>query len=590
MKTNNMVASATPQDARSAILLNPRSLSVVVVAHNDLGTLAATVERVVRALTITIEEFEIIIVDDGSTDDTHQVSERVAARHDFARALRNPLVQGIGHSFMGAVESAVGKAFVVYIPANNTWPYRSFLDLFGNIGKADILTSYPINLLNTMSATDRMVSRGYTFLINLLLGRGLSYYNGLTVYPTEFLRKAHIGTRGFGFQAEALLKAIFAGYSFLEIALPVDESAVRRARAASVGNILSAGRTLLRVFWELRIARQRFSRLRVRETMGFGQGIDELGYLREKSQGAAPARSAGSSRVLHIVIAGASSGIGAALCETFVADGHRLYVCARRIEKLEAVSGASGQTRALACDVSNSDQVKSFASFVGTYTPAVDVLINCAGSFGAIGPVEDTEDSEWWSTLEVNLRGTYLMVKSFLPMLKKSASGRLANFSGGGAFSPFPNYSAYACSKAAGSCASRNAWPSSSLRTVSRSTAGVGPGIMASEIHAATLSAGPERAGKLQYQRTQTIMRGGGAPMENVVDCVRSLISPAMSGLTGKTISSNFDPWATPAFEAYSLDITGSDLYSMRRINVVNLPEGFLKSELQKAWRHQGNG
>lgn len=588
MKTDNMVASATPQDARSAILLNPRSLSVVVVAHNDSGTLVATVERVVRALTITIEEFEIIIVDDGSTDDTHQVSERVAARHDFARALRNPLVQGIGHSFMGAVESAVGKAFVVYIPANNTWPYRSFLELFGNIGKADILTSYPINLLDTMSATDRMVSRGYTFLINLLLGRGLSYYNGLTVYPTEFLRKAHIGTRGFGFQAEALLKAIFAGYSFLEVALPVDESAVRRARAASVGNILSAGRTLLRVFWELRIARQRFSRLRVRETMGFGQGIDELGYLREKSQGAAPARPADSSRVLHIVIAGASSGIGAALCEAFVADGHRLYVCARRIEKLEAVAGASGQTRALACDVSNSDQVKSFASFVGTYTPAVDVLINCAGSFGAIGPVEDTEDSEWWSTFEVNLRGTYLMVKSFLPMLKKSASGRIVNFSGGGAFSPFPNYSAYACSKAA--VVRLTECLAVELFADGITVNAVAPGIMASEIHAATLSAGPERAGKLQYQRTQTIMRGGGAPMENVVDCVRSLISPAMSGLTGKTISSNFDPWATPAFEAYSLDITGSDLYSMRRINVVNLPEGFLKSELQKAWRHQGNG
>jgi len=588
MKTVNMAASATPQDGRSAILLNPRSLSVVVVAHNDSGTLAATVERVVRALAITIEEFEIIIVDDGSTDDTHEVSERVAARHDSARALRNPLVQGIGHSFMGAVESAVGKAFVVYIPANNTWPYRSFLELFGNIGKADILTSYPINLLDTMSATDRMVSRGYTFLINLLLGRGLSYYNGLTVYPTEFLRKANIGTRGFGFQAEALLKAIFAGYSFLEVALPVDESAVRRARAASAGNILSAGRTLLRVFWELRIARQRFSRLRVRETMGFGQGIDELGYLREKSQGAATARPAGSSRVLHIVIAGASSGIGAALCEAFAADGHRLYVCARRIEKLEAVAGASGQIRALACDVSSSDQVKSFASFVGTYTPAVDVLVNCAGSFGAIGPVEDTEDSEWWSTLEVNLRGTYLMVKNFLPMLKKSASGRIVNFSGGGAFSPFANYSAYACSKAA--VVRLTECLAVELFADGITVNAVAPGIMASEIHAATLSAGPERAGKLQYQRTQTILRDGGAPMENVVDCVRSLISPAMSGLTGKTISSNFDPWATPAFEAYSLDITGSDLYSMRRINVVNLPEGFLKSELEKAWRHQGNG
>ena len=588
MTADRPAASGTPQDATSTILPNPRSLSVVVVAHDDSSTLASTVERVVRALTITVEEYEIIIVDDGSSDDTPQVSERIAARHESVRVLRNPLARGIGHSFMGAVESTVGKAFVVYIPGNNTWPYRSFLELFGNIGKADVLTSYPINLLDTMSATDRIVSRGYTFLINLLLGRGLSYYNGLTVYPTEFLRKAQIGTRGFGFQAEALLKATFAGYSFLEVALPVDEGAVGRARAASLDNILSAGGTLLRVVWELRIANQRFSRLRVRETMGFGQGIDELGYLREKSRGAATTPPASPSRLLHIVIAGASSGIGAALCEALAADGHRLYVCARRLDKLEAVAGASGRTKALACDVSRRDEVEAFARFVGTFTPAIDVLINCAGGFGAIGPLADTEDGEWWSTLEVNLRGTYLMVKSFLPLLKKSAAGRIVNFSGGGAFSPFMNYSAYACSKAAvvrlTECLAVELVPDGI--TVNA----VAPGIMASEIHAATLSAGPKRAGKLQYQRTQAILRDGGAPMANVIDCVRTLVSPAMSGLTGKTISSNFDPWATPAFEAFAQDITRSDLYSMRRINVVNLPDGFLKSKLQKAWRHQGNG
>ncbi len=565
-----------------------RSISVVVVARNDAVTLDSTVDRLWRALTYTVEEFEIIIVDDGSMDDTPRISSLIAARYDAIKTVRNEHPLGTGRAFMSAVAGPVSKAFAIYIPANNTWPYRSFLELFGDIGKADILTSYPVNLLETMSPTDRLVSRSYSYLINLFFRRGLSYYNGLTIYPVEFLRKAHIGTHGFGFQAEALLKAVFAGYSFLELPLPVERGAVRRARAASVRNIFGAAGTLLRVYWELRVAGRRFARVRIGERMGSGQGIDELGYFGEKRSPAdVPQEPPSPPRRLHIVIAGASSGIGAALCKAFAAEGHDVYICGRRTEKLKAAA-AGGVANIFTCDVTKRDQAEAFARFVETHTPVIDVLINCAGSFGAIGPLIDTEEEAWWATIDVNLRGTYLMTRNFLPMLRKSESGRIVNFSGGGAFSAFPNYSAYACSKAA--VVRLTECLAAELIADGITVNAIAPGIMASEIHQATIAAGVKKVGRLQYQRTMAIMQDGGAPMQNVIDCVRALISPAMAGLTGKTISCNFDPWMTGAFQVYSADITRSDLYSMRRVNVSNLPDGFLKSNLMKAWRPRGNG
>ena len=51
-------------------------------------------------------------------------------------------------------------------------------------------------------------------------------------------------------------------------------------------------------------------------------------------------------------------------------------------------------------------------------------------------------------------------------------------------------------------------------------------------------------------------------------------------GLTGKTISANFDPWRTDAFGDRLGDITRSDLWTMRRVNIVNLPEGDFTSTL----------
>jgi hypothetical protein len=71
----------------------------------------------------------------------------------------------------------------------------------------------------------------------------------------------------------------------------------------------------------------------------------------------------------------------------------------------------------------------------------------------------------------------------------------------------------------------------------------IAPGFVPTPMHQATLAAGEERAGRMHYQRTHAILRQGGPSMEHVTNCVRMMILPALDELTGKTISSNFDPW-----------------------------------------------
>jgi len=69
-----------------------------------------------------------------------------------------------------------------------------------------------------------------------------------------------------------------------------------------------------------------------------------------------------------------------------------------------------------------------------------------------------------------------------------------------------------------------------------------------------------------------------------VVNCVKVLMSPSMDELTGKTLSSNFDPWQTRTFREFLPDIVRSDLYTLRRVNVVNLPDGRLRATLSQPW------
>src|SRR5262245_10254700 len=556
-----------------------RALTVLIVAHNDAATLAATVDRVYRALTITIEDFAIIIFDDASSDNTVEIAEAVARQYPFIKVLRNPRPMGAGYCTVQGSQEAESE-FVTYVPADNTWPLRSFIELFGHLGKADIVTSYSNNLLAAMPLPKQILSRAYTGILNILFRKGLRYYNGLTIYPAAYFSDNAIRSHGFGFQAEALIKAIEAGYSFLEIALPVDVSNLPRARSATPANMLDAGVTILRLAFEFLLSRRAPARSRVASRVSTGQSADEIGVAETAESQAA---NGGENRgPLRIVICGASSGIGARLAHALADDGHRLFICARRADRLAAVKGNSTNIETFACDVSDKQQVEELAAAIAAKTDAIDVLINCAGGFGEIASIMEADSTRWWQTLEVNLKGTYLAIQCMLPLLAKGRQPRVINMAGGGAFSPFPNYSAYACSKTAivrlTECIAAELAPQN-IRVNA-----IAPGLVPTDMHQATWKAGEERAGRLQFQRTKAILSQPGPTMENVVNCVKVLMSPSMDELTGKTLSSNFDPWQTRTFREFLPDIVRSDLYTLRRVNVVNLPDGRLRATLSQPW------
>src|SRR5262249_1103859 len=147
------------------MISNNRALTVVVVAHNEAQTLLGTIERVYRALIITVEDFAIIIFDDGSSDDTRAVAEAASQKFPFVTVRGNERRKGVGSCTVEASKEAE-SAYLVYVPADNTWPLRSFIELFGNLAKADVVTSYSNNLMAAMPTPKRLISRSYSLILN----------------------------------------------------------------------------------------------------------------------------------------------------------------------------------------------------------------------------------------------------------------------------------------------------------------------------------------------------------------------------------------------------------------------------------------
>ncbi|MBI4661547.1 MAG: SDR family NAD(P)-dependent oxidoreductase [Verrucomicrobia bacterium] len=149
-----------------------------------------------------------------------------------------------------------------------------------------------------------------------------------------------------------------------------------------------------------------------------------------------------------IVITGASSGFGAAAARAFGAEGSKLLIGARRVERLEKVASEARNagapvSQSHALDVSKTASVEAFVRWVRTHTDKIDVLINNAGGALGLDPVALGKDEDWENMFQSNVLGVLRMTRACLPLMVDnpgsyvinvgSVAGRVA-YEGGAAY------------------------------------------------------------------------------------------------------------------------------------------------------------
>ncbi len=149
----------------------------------------------------------------------------------------------------------------------------------------------------------------------------------------------------------------------------------------------------------------------------------------------------------RVLIFGGSRGIGEAVAAAFVNAGDEVAIAARDATVAEATA-TKLQTASYACDVSDARAVEQV---IEAFAP-VDVVINAAaiqGGRGAIGALWDTDPASFATVIEVNLIGTYNVLRAALRHMRQRCRGSVILFSGGGATAPRPGLDAYGASKTA---------------------------------------------------------------------------------------------------------------------------------------------
>lgn len=145
-----------------------------------------------------------------------------------------------------------------------------------------------------------------------------------------------------------------------------------------------------------------------------------------------------------VIVTGASSGIGRATAEAFLAGGWRVGLIARRAELLEEMAQEHPNGVALPADVTDAAaMVEAFARF-----GEVDVLFNNAGMFGPSAPIDEIALEDWAQVLNVNLGGMFIAARlAFGAMRKAGRGGRIINNGSISAHTPRENSVCYTVTK-----------------------------------------------------------------------------------------------------------------------------------------------
>lgn len=153
------------------------------------------------------------------------------------------------------------------------------------------------------------------------------------------------------------------------------------------------------------------------------------------------------------LVTGAGRGLGRSISQALARAGMAVAVVARSEDQLQEtarlIEGADGQVLAVTVDVTDRSSVDAAVATIEDRLGPIDLLVNNAGSASAVGPVAATDPESWWIDVTVNLLGPMLCSHAVLPGMIERSRGRVINVASYAGTRPYPNLSAYACSKAA---------------------------------------------------------------------------------------------------------------------------------------------
>ena len=152
------------------------------------------------------------------------------------------------------------------------------------------------------------------------------------------------------------------------------------------------------------------------------------------------------------LITGGSRGIGRAIALGFAEAGADVVVASRMLQDLEAVakevSALGGRSLPVAAHCAKGDDIRMLVDKTMKEFGRIDILVNNAGTNPHFGPLTDAEEWAWDVTMNLNLKGYFLLSQAVAKIMKEQGGGCIINIASGTGIRPMPGIGIYSITKA----------------------------------------------------------------------------------------------------------------------------------------------
>ena len=234
-------------------MINKLSVSFIVPCFNEKGNIENTLNEILSSINeLNIKFYEIIIIDDASTDDTFSKYESIKKKIPNVLLIKNIHNLGYGGTVKKGFKLAK-KNYVMFIPGDNSHRGKEISKIIAELKDYDFVSTYYINT-KQRNFFRRWFTKIYTPLLNFIFGLNLYYYNGLTIYKTNLLQQIKIQTDSFTFQIEIfvnLIKKYKCKYIFVPTILSDRDEGL--SKAFKIKNIFMVLKSITIIFFKLHL-------------------------------------------------------------------------------------------------------------------------------------------------------------------------------------------------------------------------------------------------------------------------------------------------------------------------------------------------
>lgn len=228
------------------------SLSVFFPAYNEAANIRKTVTRAVEVLPKTAKKWEVIVVDDGSTDKTGQIVKSLAKKEKRIRLVTHQPNRGYGEALKSGFEAA-SYDWIAMTDADGQFDFSQIDKLIAKTDRFQVVVGFRLNRRDPWHR--RFFGWGWTVLAGLFLGLKVSDVDcGFKLVKKEVIEKIPTleSTRGGMISPELLAKAKKAGFSIAEVGVDHYPRQEGEQTGAGFKVIFSSFWDLAKLWWQLK--------------------------------------------------------------------------------------------------------------------------------------------------------------------------------------------------------------------------------------------------------------------------------------------------------------------------------------------------